>query len=209
MPIKETFDVPFDFSRVDNGELTLYELTQILKPSVADLRTWTNESLDTILTIIGAANDAQVAHIPHDPDAHDPYAPAELQHIGWSLAHLVLHVTASAEEGAAVASVLARGIPYTREPRLRYEPDWQPVTTRAQVMQRLEESRRMRLAFLDTFPDEPLLDVFQEVSEKFLERFGKMNAMTRFLFGLKHEMGHYDQLREAARQAREIAVAGD
>ena len=62
---------------------------------------------------------------------------------------------------------------------------------------------------IQSFPDEPHLDVFQDVSEKFLDRFGKMNAITRVLFGLKHEIGHYDQLREAARQAREIAVAGD
>ncbi len=201
--------MPIDFSRVDSGELTLYELTQILNLTVADLRAATHESLDTLLAIIGEANDQQITYVPHDPDAHDPYALEEHQHIGWSLAHLVLHVTASSEEGAAVASVLARGIPYIREPRLRYEADWQTVTTRAEVLQRIAESRRIRLGYLDTFPDQPHLDVFQDMSEGFTAKFGKMNAPTRFLFGLKHEIGHYDQLREAARQAQNIAIAAD
>lgn len=194
-----------DFSRVDRGELTLYDLSKDL--TVAHLRAATIASLDTILDILGDADDSQIAHIPYDPDANDPYAPPELQHIGWSLAHLVVHVTASSEESAATASILARGIPYTREPRLRYETDWQTVTTRAQVMQRLEESRRMRLAYLDSFPDTPHLDVCRDVSERYLEKFGRMNAFSQFLQGLKHEVGHHDQFREAARQARAMAVS--
>ena len=197
-----------DFSPVDRGELTLYDLSRSL--TLDDLRAATNASLDTLLDIIGDADDFQLTHIPYDPEANDPYAPPELQHIGWSLAHLVVHVTASSEEAAAVASILARGIPYVREPRLRYETEWQTVTTRAQVLQRIDESRRIRLAYLDTFPDQPHLDVFQDVSERFLERFGKMNAYSRFLMGLRHELGHHDQFREAARQAREaITAPGD
>lgn len=196
-----------DFSRVDSGELTMYQLTQSLNLSVADLRAATHTSLDAIVSIIADSGDAHLTFAPHDPDANDEFAPPELQHIGWNAAHIVLHVTASAEEGAAVASVLARGIPYVREPRLRYEPAWQSVTTRAQVLARIEESRRMRLGYLDTFPDAPHLDVFQDLSEKFTERFGVMNAPARFLFGLKHEYAHLDQLREALRQARALIPA--
>ena len=198
-----------NFSRLNSGELTMYELTQTLKLTVDDLRAATNESLDTILSIIGDANDMQVTFIPYDPEANDPYAPPDQQHIGWSLAHLVAHVTASSEEGASVASILARGIPYVREPRLRYETDWQTLTTRAKVLQRLEESRRIRLAYLDTFPDKPHFDVFQATSERFFEKFGKMNAPARFLLSLHHEIGHHDQFREAARQARQIQVAAN
>lgn len=196
-----------DFSPVLNGETTLYELSQTLKLTAADLRAATNASLDTILAILGDADDAQLTHIPYDPDANDPYAPPELQHVGWSLAHLVAHVTASSEEAAAVASILARGIPYTREPRLRYETDWQTLTTRAQVLGRIAESRRIRLAYLDTFPDAPQLEVFRDTSERFAERHGKLNATAQFLYGLKHEVGHHDQFRDAARQARDMAVS--
>jgi len=62
------------------------------------------------------------------------------------------------------------------------------VTTKAECVQRLEESRRIRLAYLDTWPDQPHLDVQREVSERFLEKFGPMNAVSSFLSGLKHEL---------------------
>ncbi|MFN8372078.1 MAG: DinB family protein [Anaerolineae bacterium] len=163
--------------------------------------------LDTILSIIKELNDAQLVFLPHDPNAHDPYAVVGEEHIGWSLAHLVAHVTASSEEGAAHSSALARGIPLPTEPRLRYETPWKAITTRAEVLQRIEESRRIRLAFLDTWPDNPHLDVYRETSARFLERFGKMNAKMAFLFGLKHELGHHAQIREVARQAQELAQA--
>jgi len=201
--------VLIDFSRVNGGETTMYELSQTLNLTVADLRNATLASLEAILSIIGDAGDAQVTHTPVDTFADDPHAPPEFQHVGWSLAHLVMHMTATCEESAAVASLLARGIAYPGEPRLRYETDWQTVTTRAQVLQRLEESRRIRLGYLDTFPDSPHLDVFRDVSENFLVKFGKMNAISQYLMGLKHEIGHHDQFREAGRQARLIAVPID
>lgn len=194
-----------NFSPVDNGEVSLFDFCQ--RFSVNDLRAATNTSIDTILGIIKDLNDAQIAFMPHDPNAKDDYAVAGEEHIGWSVAHLVVHVTASSEEGAAHSSVLARGIAYPTEPRLRYETNWHTVTTKTQCLQRLEESRRMRLAFLDTWPDEPKLDVFREVSPRFVERFGKMNAKLAFVFGLKHEIGHYEQIRDAARQAREAIAA--
>jgi hypothetical protein len=80
------------------------------------------------------------------------------------------------------------------------------VTTKKQVLHRLEESRRMRLAFLDTWPDEPHLDVFREVSTE-SPMFNKINAIVSFLFGLKHESGHYEQFREVRRQAMEATAA--
>jgi hypothetical protein len=59
----------------------------------------------------------------------------------------------------------------------------------------------MRLAALDMWPDEPHLDVFRDVSERYIERNGLMNAKSGFLNGLKHEHGHMEQIRETARQA--------
>lgn len=120
-----------------------------------------------------------------------------------------MHVTASTEEWAAYSSILARGIVYPADPRLRYETPWRDVTTKAQCIQRLEESRRMRLAYLDTWPDEPMLDVKRDLSPRFIERVGEINATAAFLFGLKHEIGHYDQFRDVRQQvlsARETAT---
>ncbi len=188
-----------DFAPVETQQVSLYDFAQ--RFSVDDLRSATNASLDTILASIGDADDAQVTFIPDDPDADDPFAPEAERYLGWSLAHLVAHVTASSEEGAAYSAILARGIAYPREPRLRYEPDWHSFQTRAQVLQRIEESRRIRLAALDMWPDEPHLDVFREVSERYLERNGKANAKAAFLYSLRHEHAHHAQIQATARKA--------
>lgn len=192
-----------DFSPIDNGQKWL----DFAAPySVDDLRDATNASIDLILDMIKDLNDAQVTFDPVDPDADDPHAIAGEEHIGWSVAHVIVHATASSEEGAAYSSWLARGIAPAREPRPRYETNWHTVSTKAECVQRLEESRRIRLAYLDTWPDRPLLDVHREVSERFLEKYGPMNATASFLSGLKHEHGHHEQIREAARQARETTA---
>ena len=198
-----------DFSPVANDEMTLLEFSRSIDVNI--LRAATNASIDTILDFIADADDAQITHIPYDPYANDPFAPPEEQHMGWSLAHLIVHVTASSEEWAAVSSILARGIPYTREPRLRYETNWKLITTREQALQRLEESRRMRLAYLDTWPDQPHLDILRDMSERFVEKHGQLNATAAYLHGLRHESGHFEQFRDAARQARDASerVAGD
>jgi hypothetical protein len=195
--------VLIDFSPVNRGEIKMLEFARQF--TLADLRAATNASIDTILNIIQDMSDEQMTFLPHDPEANDPYAVSGEEHIGWSLAHLVVHVTASSEENAAFSSLLARGIAYPREPRLRYETNWHTVTTKAQCVQRLEESRRIRLAYLDTWPDEPFLDVYRQQSEQAIEKHGYMNAPATFLNGLKHEWGHFDQFREVARQARAAA----
>jgi hypothetical protein len=175
----------------------------------ADLKAATNASIDFMLDVIEDMNDAQVTFLPNDPHANDPHAVPGEEHIGWSLAHLIVHVTATSEEGAAYSSMLARGIPYPREPRLRYETNWHSVTSKTECIQRLEESRRIRLSYLDTWPDNPHLDVFRELSERALEILGPLNAPAAFLNGLKHEVGHHEQFLEVAQQAREsVAAAG-
>ncbi len=197
-----------DFSPVEVGDMTLYQFAQ--RFSLDDLRHLTNASLNTVLEILGDADDARLTHLPDDSLADDPYAPPEERYQGWNLAHLVVHVTASSEEWATYSALLARGIVYGREPRLRFETDWHMLKTREAVIGRIEESRRMRLASLDTWPDTPRLDVFRVISERFIEKHGPVNAKSALLYGLRHEQSHFEQIRETARQAREAArITGD
>lgn len=194
-----------DFSLVDNKELNLLQFATNF--SVDDLRSATNESIDTLLNIVKDLSDKEVTFLPVDPEADDPYAKPGEEKIGWSIAHLVVHVTASSEEWATYSGILARGIPYPAEPRIRYETEWTTVKTTAHCIQRLEESRRMRLGYLDVWPDQPNLEVLRVMSPRFVERFGHFNAPACVLFGLKHEMGHYAQFREVVRQAKASAAS--
>ena len=196
-----------DFSPIRNGTVKLGEYSRQFQ--VEDLRDTTNASIDYLLNIIRDASDAEINFIPYDPEADDPFALPEEQFIGWSLGHLVSHVTASSEESAAIASILARGVPYSREPRLRYETAWRDMNTRAKAIQRLEESRRMRLGYLSAFPDTPHLENLREISERARERYGFLNAISQYLSGLLHETGHYTQFQETARQAREASREGN
>ena len=189
-----------DFTPVTDNQMKMLEYSNLF--SVDDLKAATNESIDTLLKIVRGLSDTQVTFLPYDPEADDPYAKPGEEKIGWSIAHLVVHVTASSEEWATYSSFLARGIPYPAEPRLRHETEWKTVTTTAQCIQRLEESRRIRLSYLSAWPDNPDLETKRELSPRFIERNGQMNAAACFLFGLKHELGHYAQFREVARQAK-------
>jgi hypothetical protein len=186
-----------DFNRLMQDGLHMIDLAQDV--TINDLREATNRSIDTLLSFLDGLDDAAVTFDPVDPEANDPHAVEGEENIGWSLAHLIAHVTASSEEGAAISSLLARGFATSERPR--YETPWRDITTHAHCIQRLEESRRMRLAYLDTWPDTPHLDVYREVSERFTEAVGLMNAPAAFLFGLRHEIGHFDQCRDVRQQA--------
>jgi hypothetical protein len=118
----------------------------------------------------------------------------------WTLGHIVVHVTASAEEASFLAAELARGVPY-REGRSRAELYWEKVTRIGQCRERLEESRRMRLASLEMWPREPHLDNLQPVSGRYAETVGRMNATVRFVMGLRHDEAHLGHLRDVVRQA--------
>lgn len=190
-----------DFSRVKAKEIKLSELAESC--SLDDLRAATEESVDFLLHLIADLTDEQITFDPLDEGADDPYAEKnEERHIGWSVAHLIAHVTASSEEGAALSSLLARGFPASERPR--YETPWRDIITKEQCVQRLEESRRMRLAYLDTWPDQPFLDVYREMSPRFEEIVGKMNATGSLLLGLSHEVGHYEQIQEVIAQAKGV-----
>lgn len=166
-----------------------------------DLADITHAIIDHMLDLVRSASDSFVTFIPEDPLADDPWtANPDDRHMPWTLAHVIVHTTASAEERYAHGSMLARGTEI--KGRNRYETPWQSVITTQQLVQRLEESRRMRLAFLDTWPDEPHLDNFYD-QRSYVERYGPMNAVGMTLFGLKHEVEHLGQLADIIRQAQE------
>ncbi len=188
-----------DFAPMREGELTYLEYAARENIGAAELKQLSDESVDYLLRLLDGLSDADIVFDPDDPNADDPFAAEGEEEIGWNLGHLIAHVTASSEEGAALSSLLARGVPASERPR--YETPWRDITTVAHVRQRLDESRRMRNAYLETWPDAPLLAVCREASERFIARFGEMNAPAAFLFGLSHEVGHYEQIEEVRRQA--------
>jgi DinB superfamily len=189
-----------DFTLVKNKSITLTDLARELTQT--DLRNLTNEMIDTMLLIIADATDEDVVFVPQDPNADDPYGIPEEKNLVWTLGHVAVHTTASSDESAALALTLARGI--VPEGRSRYEVPWRSVQTIDQVRHRFEESRRMRLAMLDAWPDEPHLEVTYAPSP----RFGPYNAITRFIMGLYHDDDHLGQLREIMRQARVARSSG-
>ncbi len=188
-----------DFTPLRNKELTMSQLAADL--GADDLRRLTNEMVDTVLDLISACVDTDVTFVPDDPDAHDPFADDEADvDLAWTLGHVVVHITSSSEEAAAVAAELARGVEY--HGRSRYETPWESVTTIAQCRQRLDESRRMRLASLDMWPDEPHLDnVFETHGQE-------INAVMRLVLGLKHADDHLGQIEEIVRQANSARAEG-
>lgn len=168
-----------------------------------DLIALTNSHIDGLRDLIKDLPDSYVTFAPLDPDAHDPYAddPGDNE-LAWTLGHVVLHIIASSEEGAARGSTLARGVDLPG--RSRYEVPWQSVTTIVELLRLLEDNRRMRLALLDTWPDPPHLDNFYS-DERYIRRLGHVNAVGMTLGGLRHEAGHFPQIEEIIRQAREAS----
>jgi hypothetical protein len=185
-----------NFQPVYNKDKTLGDLAS--QYSNLDLREALNSYVDFTLQIIHSVTDEQAIYIPPDPDANDPYATTELErHVGWSLVHLVMHVTASAEEAAAFSSILARGIAIGG--RLRSERDWRRVTTCAEAVARLEEWRRMGIAYLGTWPDQADLTTARIMPENM--SWMKPNAPTQFLAGLMHWSAHIEQFQKVTAHA--------
>jgi DinB superfamily len=189
-----------DFARVRAKERTIQELAEGLTRD--DLRHTTNEMVEIELNLMMGCTDADVTFLPEDSEADDSFAatPDEVK-IAWTLAHVIVHVTASAEEAAFVAAEMARGVPQ-REGRSRFEVPWRSVVTIAQCQQRLEESRRMRLATLDVWPDEPHLDNLF----RWRPNGPAYNPVARFLQGLNHEHSHLAQITEIVRQAKAAQI---
>ena len=62
-----------------------------------------------MLSLIAGCTDADVVFVPEDPEAYDKYAAAaEELHVAWTLGHVIVHATASAEECAFLAAEVAR-----------------------------------------------------------------------------------------------------
>ena len=182
----------------ENKELSLGQFAE--RFTKEDLRQVTEEMLDRVTELITDCTDADVVHQPLDPGADDPYAEhSDEADLAWNLGHLIVHTTASAEECAWLAAELARGVEW--HGRSRSETPWQQITTMAQCQRRLAESRRMRLASLDLWPDQPNLENTHAFNSK---RIGALNAVGYFIFGLLHDDGHLAQIEEVVRQAKEV-----
>lgn len=189
-----------DFRAVKEKQITFEELIADL--TKADIARLTNEMVDTMLGLIAECQDEDVTFVPIDPHAEDTFAAdAADANIAWTLGHVIVHATASSEEAAFLAAELARGI----EPhgRSRYETAWQEVKTIEFCRHRLEESRRMRLATLDVWPDAPHLDIYFQ----FAPDRPRYNAIGRFVLGLRHDADHLEQIAEIVRQAKAARVA--
>ena len=186
----------FDFTPLLQPQARLSELTAHLTGD--DLRRYTDEMIDTLLALSAACTDADVTFQPIDPEANDTYAATEAEvHMAWTLGHVMVHVTASAEESAFLAAELARGVKF--HGRSRCEVLWQTVTSIAQCRDRLEESRRMRLASLDLWPNPPHLDNSYEIPGR---STGPINCVTRFMLGLRHDDAHLDQIKHIVQQSQ-------
>jgi hypothetical protein len=185
-----------DFSPVRQKTMRLAELATDLTKE--DLRALTNEMIDAMGELISDCVDADILLVPDDPAAHDPVA-ANKEEVGlsWTLGHVIVHTTASSEESAFLVAELARGVP-RREGRSRSEIPWTTITTIEQCRRRLDESRRMRLATLDVWPDEPHLDNIYRV----LPTSSAINAMSQFIFGLMHDDSHLEQIANIVDQAK-------
>jgi hypothetical protein len=196
---EEIVFIMLDFIPVRQKEITVRELAANLTPT--DLAHLTNEMVETMLGLIAECEDADVTFVPNDPQANDTFAinPDEVN-LSWTLGHVIVHTTASSEESAFLAAELARSVPH--HGRSRAEVPWPTVTTTAQCRQRLEESRRMRLASLELWPDSPDLNNTYQIREG----ADPTNALTRFVMGLSHDDSHLEQIAKIVRQARVARV---
>ena len=183
-----------DFEKYQRKEISMHKLTVDL--SHKDLTIQSNEMIDNIMDLIAGCEDSDVTFIPDDPHAYDNAAASDEEiTMPWTLGHVIVHTTASAEEAAAIAAELARGVPF-RGGRSRSEVHWSTIATIDQCHHRLEESRRMRLASLDMWPDKPDLKNFLVN-----HRSEEVSAIGSFMSGLTHEFSHIEQIRDIVDQA--------
>ncbi|CAN5510474.1 DinB family protein [soil metagenome] len=178
-------DLTLDFAAVTSKQRSIPEQTAGITKS--DITSLTKQLFDQLDLLSSGLTDEQVVFVALDP--------AENNAPGWNLAHILLHITASLEEGMALGSTLARGAEVTG--RSRFEPDWETITTASQVSSRLSESRRMAFAFLETWPDASHLNNTYEHGF-----FGPMTAISHSFVGLYHGKAMLAQVEEIVRQAK-------
>ena len=104
-------DLSLDFEAVTSGRKSMPE--QFASVQFDDLQDLTRELYDRLDALAAGLTDEQVTFVALDP--------AQNNEPGWNLAHIILHITASAEEGMALGSTLARGVEVTG--RSRHEPE--------------------------------------------------------------------------------------
>lgn len=180
----------FNFEAVRAGLVSYAEMAS--KLSRGDLISLINETFEALGKPLADQDaDDLASFIPADSDAQ------EGDGAGWTIGHIVAHLTATWEETAAVAATMARGIKL--EARLRYEVPWQELNTIASIKARLQESQRMCLAFLETWPDEPHLDITATP----IPPLGPLNALAMCGLGIGHAQSHIAQIAETVRQYSE------
>jgi hypothetical protein len=186
-----------NFQALRNKEISLSDFLAGLTLTRDDLRNLTNEMIDNMLGLIASCEDADVTFEPDDPKKHDQYAARpEDADLAWTLGHVIVHATASSEESAALAAEMARGVAH--HGRSRSEVPWEQVKTIAACRDRLEESRRMRLASLEMWPTQAHLETEYEA----WPNGPHIKTIGRFVFGLMHDDDHLGQISEIVRQAR-------
>jgi hypothetical protein len=165
--------------------------------TIEELRRLTNTVFDSSRRLLRRCTDFDVTFVPVDPLADDPYAEAGHEvNVGWTLSHIIAHVTAGAEESAALAAELARGVAY--HGRSRNEVPWESMKTVEQCKARIQESRRLCLASLGMWPEQP------DLSNTYIpwDDAAPMGATARYLLGLRHGVAHLVQMGDAVAQAR-------
>ena len=185
-----------DFQPVREKKITLQDLVKDLNND--NLRREINEMYDEVSRLIADCTDSHVTFEPVDARADDPYSVKGEESIAWTLGHVIVHLTASMEESASIASELARGVTY--HGRSRWEIPWREATTIAQCYARLEESRRMCLASLEMWPEPPHMENTYAPAEGAVPH----TCVSRFASGLKHSSDHLAQIAEIVRQAKEV-----
>jgi len=184
-----------NFQPVREKKIALQELVKGLGKE--DLRRELNEMYDEVESLIVDCTNADITFQPLDKKADDPYAIEGEEAISWTLGHVIVHLTASMEESASLASELARGVIF--HGRSRWEVPWREVKTIEFCRARLAESRRMCLASLDMWPDPPHMD-----NTYVVEGALPHTCISRFASGLKHASDHLSQVAEIVRQAKTL-----
>lgn len=191
------FTIDFGPMRTDVG--AVQQLADPLTPD--DLRRATASSVDAMLALIIACTDADVPFVALDPEATEGLTNADGDALGWTLSHVIFHTTATAEASAFAALELARGI--ALQGVSRHVSPWESIETIEQCRQRLRESKRMRLASLEGWPDRP------DLSNRYIPfpAAGPLNARGLFVLGLEHDDTHRRQLEKVVRQIGDATAA--
>jgi DinB superfamily len=183
-----------DFQPVRNKKTSLQDLVKGLTRD--DLSRELNAIYDEVEGLIADCTDAYVTFVPTDEKADDPDSVQGEENISWTLGHVIVHLTASMEESATLASELARGV--TFHGRSRWEFPWREATTIEFCRARMKESRGMCLASLEMWPNPP------HVENTYVPMEGARphTCVSRFASGLKHASDHLGQIADIIRQAR-------